>query len=39
MVQASLHLSIRTRKWNTNMEGEILYSKNIYEASVTYQAP
>ena len=38
MVQASLNLSIRTRKWNTIMEGEIPYSKDIYEASVTYQA-
>ena len=38
MVQASLNLSIRKRKWNTIMEGEIPYSKDIYEASVTYQA-
>ena len=38
VVQASLNLSIGTRRGNINNKGEIPSDKNKYEASVIYQA-
>ena len=38
VVQASLNLSIGTRRGNINNKGEIPSDKNKYKASVTYQA-